>query len=93
MAVKIGTTEPAPPTDTTVLGRNYLFATTEDIRTAIKALEFEVAIREQRDEVGRQARERAATRKAEVAADLAKFRELTDPLETPLYDQDAEAAK
>lgn len=89
MSVKTGTTVPAPKTDTTVLGRNYLLAPTEDLLKAIKALEFEVTIREERDEVGRLAQERSEARKAEVAADLAKFRELTDPLETPLYDQEA----
>jgi hypothetical protein len=64
-------------TDTTVLGRYYSFATDAEIETAVKELQLELTVRENRREVGRLAKARSAERAAEV-------RELIDSInDTP----------
>jgi len=60
-------TTTAPTTDTTVLGRNWILNDDDEaLRSAIKSLQFELAVRDNRREVGRHAAQRSAERAAEV---------------------------
>lgn len=61
----------ATPTDTTVLGRYYAFATTEEIETAVKELRFELDQRSRRESVADQVAATRAARLAEVQEDIA----------------------
>lgn len=56
----------APPTDTTVLGRHYLLAPTEELEKAVRNLQFEIDLRHQREHVSQAAKEVSAARRAEI---------------------------
>lgn len=60
----------APATDTTVLGRYYMLAPIEEIRKAQSALQFEIDQHEKRQAISQQAADLAATRLAEVRAEI-----------------------
>lgn len=71
--------EKAPPTDTTVLGRNYLLAPTEAIQAAVLNLQFELDQRAERDAVHQRLADVSAQRVAEIDQALA----LANGVETP----------
>ena len=70
MAGAIETGSDPAPLDTTVLGTYYLFASIDDLKVAIKALEFEVEHREAREKVGAAIRARHAKLAEEIGQEI-----------------------
>lgn len=84
MGYKTTVTRPDQPKDKTILLGSVLSATTEDLEAAVRYVQFELDQRAARDENGETARRLTEERTAEVADTLAKFNELTAPLEGTL---------
>jgi hypothetical protein len=72
-----------PPTDTTVLGRYYLLAPTEELEKAVKSLQFELEMRANRDAIGANQKAVSAARRQEIEEALAS-------VEKGVFDVEAE---
>lgn len=75
----------APPTDKSVLGRNYLLAETVDIEVAVKNLQFELRVRAEREAASDAIKARHAQLAADIHAEIEKIeQEANDAAKEPL---------